>query len=182
MDNFFPSPETAITSLNALLNALMDHGISASRKGRSPRLARNDCHTCTARRWKCDRARPRCENCQRSGKTCGGFAVQLSWQPGFSTHKKPVKRSITRASRRRASAHSSGAPQWEFINEDPADSTAHHGSYLTTTSSQTPTPVRCDAERQPSSKPRAALLCPSQSPLLPSLASRDRLCPIASRS
>ncbi|KIW23928.1 uncharacterized protein PV07_12089 [Cladophialophora immunda] len=100
---------------------------SAPRRGRPPKSARNDCHTCVARRWKCDRASPRCGNCEKSGNTCGGFAVQLSWQPGFSLQKKPVKRQIARRSRWRGYDGASGPRQLEFISEHLVESSQEYG-------------------------------------------------------
>lgn len=111
----------------------MDCSPSTSRKGRPPRLARNDCHTCTEQRRKCDRARPRCENCQRSGKICGGFATQISWQPGFSTHKKPTKRSITRRPRWEPSGDTLRPRQLRFINEWPGKVTPNLNESADTT-------------------------------------------------
>lgn len=124
----------------------MDCGTPESRKGRPTRLARSDCYTCLAKRRKCDRIRPHCEKCRQLGQECGGFSIQLSWQPGFSTNKKPLKRSIVRKSRRRTYGDSRDAPQFEFISEYPAHTHTDIPSALDTTSPQTPLePIR-DAE------------------------------------
>ncbi len=78
-------------------------------------FAKSDCHTCTARKVSCDRSRPRCGICEHSDVTCGGYVMDLSWQQGFSTSRKPVKRSITRRTRRRTA----GVTQFEFVSDNP---------------------------------------------------------------
>ncbi|KAH7141455.1 fungal-specific transcription factor domain-containing protein [Dactylonectria estremocensis] len=37
------------------------------------------CWTCRAKHVKCDESRPTCKRCQRSGLTCEGYGVRLSW-------------------------------------------------------------------------------------------------------
>jgi hypothetical protein len=98
----------------------MDHNNATRRKGRPPKFRGSDCHTCIELRRKCDGARPRCKNCQRSGIVCGGFTIQLSWVPGFSTHRKPTRRSIVRRSLWNLTSEPTGARQLEFIEEHPA--------------------------------------------------------------
>ena len=139
-----------------------------SRKGRPPSssLARgqDDCRTCVARRWQCDRVRPRCDNCQKSGKICGGFTMQLSWQPGFSTHRKPVKRSVARRPRWRVSVEDESIERrFEFISERPAAFAAIDRSALTPTSPRAPAQAVCDAELHLPSDSASVSLCPSQS-------------------
>lgn len=97
----------------------MDYNNPTRRKGRPPKFRGTECHTCIEQRQKCDGARPSCNNCQISGNVCGGYTVQLSWQPGFSTNRKPTKRSISRRSRFGVSTESLGARQLEFIEEYP---------------------------------------------------------------
>ena len=89
------------------------------RKAHPSAFSRNDCHTCASRGRKCDRQIPRCGNCEHSGNVCGGFAMQLSWQPGFSTYRKPSKRSVVRWTDRRTSNSSGRPPRFEFITERP---------------------------------------------------------------
>ena len=96
---------------------MMESRPPTPRKARLARSARNDCRTCVARRWKCDRARPHCKNCESAGNVCPGFAVQLSWQPGFSLQKKPVKKTIASRSRWRGYEDGTGPRQLEFISE-----------------------------------------------------------------
>lgn len=46
--------------------------------------------------------------------------MQLSWKPGFSLSRKPVKRSIARRGKWGASKNADGAQQFELIAEHPA--------------------------------------------------------------
>jgi len=93
---------------------------TSQKRGRPPKLARNDCSTCVGHGLKCDRTRPRCQNCQRSGNLCSGFTMHLSWQPGFSTHRKPSKKGLTRSPRWQGTTAGDG--QLEFISEFPGGS------------------------------------------------------------
>lgn len=97
----------------------MDHDNPTRRRGRPPKFRGSDCHTCIQQRRKCDGARPCCKNCQRSGIICGGFKIQLFWQPGFSTHRKPTKRLKICKSPGASSPEFIGARQLEFVEEHP---------------------------------------------------------------
>lgn len=104
---------------------------TSPKKGRPPKLVKHDCHTCVEQGQKCDRAWPHCQTCHRSGKVCGGFAMQLSWQPGFSTHRKPSKRTILRRSRWEATTGDvSGGLQLKFINEYPGEAKPNNNNEL----------------------------------------------------
>ncbi|KAI1615251.1 fungal-specific transcription factor domain-containing protein [Exophiala viscosa] len=72
--------------------------------------------------------------------------MQLSWQPGFSTHRKPVKKSIVRRSRWEGSGDSSRPRQLEFIAEYPSDLTEPNGPTIAATDSSTPILVVHGAE------------------------------------
>lgn len=54
--------------------------------------------------------------------------VQLSWQPGFSRERKPVKRTIVRRSRRRLPVDPSAPREFEFVNEQFPRATEIHSS------------------------------------------------------
>ncbi|KIV86490.1 hypothetical protein PV11_02101 [Exophiala sideris] len=84
--------------------------------------------------------------------------MQLSWQPGFSTHRKPFKKSIVRRSRWEGSGDSSRPRQLEFITEYPSDLTEPKGS---STSSPTPIHVAHGAEHNVPLTTGTVPLCPS---------------------
>lgn len=113
------------------------------RRRQIPQTAPYDCRCCIARKQECDRSRPHCRNCQKSGTTCTGFAVQLSWQPGFSSTRKPVKR---RRTYRRLPAHSSGPREFEFVNEYVAEIANDHCPSATTRAFQSPAQSLSDEE------------------------------------
>ncbi|KAF7557826.1 hypothetical protein G7Z17_g373 [Cylindrodendrum hubeiense] len=50
---------------------------SQGRKARTKTFS--GCWTCRAKHVKCDETRPTCKRCQRSGLTCEGYGVRLSW-------------------------------------------------------------------------------------------------------
>ncbi|KAF4454785.1 Arginine metabolism regulation II [Fusarium albosuccineum] len=54
------------------------------------------CWTCRAKHVKCDETRPACTRCQRSGLTCEGYGVRLSWtsvrNPSTFRSRTPSKR------------------------------------------------------------------------------------------
>lgn len=113
----------------------MDSSNPTRRRGRPPKVHGTECHTCIERRQKCDGARPCCKNCQMAGNICGGFTVELSWQPGFSTTVKPTKRSITRRSRRGVFTGVPGRSQMRFVQEYSGVVTTHPNSSIPKTAS-----------------------------------------------
>lgn len=53
---------------------------SSENRTNSLAFAKQDCHTCAARREGCDRRRPRCGTCMSNKRICGGFAMDLVWK------------------------------------------------------------------------------------------------------
>ncbi|KIW00467.1 uncharacterized protein PV09_07991 [Verruconis gallopava] len=48
-------------------------------------FAKQDCHTCANSRAKCDRRRPKCGTCLQSGRTCGGFTLDIRWKDNLKS-------------------------------------------------------------------------------------------------
>lgn len=90
--------------------------------------------------------------------------MQLSWQPGFSTHKKPTKRSIMRRPRWEASGDSLCPRQLEFINEYLGKETPNNELADTTTSPPPPTRTIHDGEHDLPTQPGTVVLSSSQFP------------------
>ena len=67
--------------------------------------------------------------------------MQLSWQPGFSLSRKPVRRTIARRNKRGASGDSNGPRQFEFIAEQPVRKHGPRRSLPATTSTRSAAPV-----------------------------------------
>jgi hypothetical protein len=146
--------DTPVNSV--LLSLVMDQGLMPPSKVRPDRVTRNDCRTCVARRWNCDRAHPRCNNCETAGNVCPGYAMQLSWQPGFSLEKKPVKKTIRRRSRLRDYENSTGLRPLVFINANLVGSFQAQGTFPATSFQAAPQSVNHAVSRR-SSKPTSAL-------------------------
>ena len=47
--------------------------------------AADDCHACRARKVKCDRQRPYCQQCLDMGKDCSGYKQALTWGQGIAS-------------------------------------------------------------------------------------------------
>lgn len=78
--------------------------------------------------------------------------MQLSWQPGFSTHRKPFKKSIIRRPRWEASSNPSRPRELEFITEYPSCLSKLDGAAPASTSSPTPIHVVTGAKDDVPSK------------------------------
>ena len=118
----------------SLFMSMIESRTPKSRKAYRAASTRSDCQTCATRQVTCDRFRPRCGTCERSGNACGGYSMQLSWQPGFSISRKPVKRSITRRSEQRTTS----GQQFEFVSENPVETLHCRGRPSLTTPKSSP--------------------------------------------
>lgn len=70
------------------------------------------CWTCRSKHIKCDEGKPTCKRCERSGITCEGYGVRLSWSShrDLTNFQDSPKRSSPRVSARRGSARKSRTP------------------------------------------------------------------------
>jgi hypothetical protein len=73
--------------------------------------------------------------------------MQLSWQPGFSLSRKPVKKPTARRNKRKAS---NNAQQFEFIAEYPVENHGARHSPSVTSPMHSGEPDEPTAERQAS--------------------------------
>ncbi|CAD6592397.1 MAG: hypothetical protein ASARMPRED_006248 [Alectoria sarmentosa] len=77
--------------------------------------------------------------------------MQLSWQPGFSLSRKPVRRSLARKTKRGAWGNSDGPQQFDFIVEQPVGNHRPIHSLSVTTSTHSGAPIESTADLQVSS-------------------------------
>ncbi|KZF23468.1 hypothetical protein L228DRAFT_246242 [Xylona heveae TC161] len=79
--------------------------------------------------------------------------MQLSWQPGFSPSRKPLRRSRAHRTKRGALGNADGPQQFDFIAEDPVryHRAKHSSSPVTSRHSATPVApiIRCEASSDP---------------------------------
>ncbi|EXJ86335.1 hypothetical protein A1O3_03286 [Capronia epimyces CBS 606.96] len=104
MATTFPSSPSASghgSSISAAPNPPYQFTVSAdmsvprpASKTNSLGWAASDCHTCYARGRPCDRQRPRCDTCTKSGVLCGGFVQRLEWQSGLASRGKMARKSF----------------------------------------------------------------------------------------
>ncbi|KAM5344321.1 hypothetical protein ACJ41O_012858 [Fusarium nematophilum] len=98
---------------------------SASRKTRTKSFS--GCWTCRAKHVKCDETRPSCNRCRRSGISCEGYGIRLSWtsvrNPAtFRSRTPSTRRAAQRATSRLLHARREGSVEEPVGgNEDPAE-------------------------------------------------------------
>lgn len=76
--------------------------------------------------------------------------MHISWQPGFSPSRKPVKRSRARRIKGGLSGNADGSQQFEFIAEQPVGNPGPRHSLLVTASTHSDAPVTITTDRQTS--------------------------------
>ena len=74
--------------------------------------------------------------------------MQLSWQPGFSLSRMPVRGSIARKTKRRAWGNSGRPQQFEFIAEQPVRNRRPIHSLSVTTSTHSGAPIESTTDLQ----------------------------------
>ena len=70
----------------------------AARRTNTLGWAKTDCHSCSNLRQTCDRQRPQCGTCQREGRKCGGFIMNLVWKDHSLGDTSTFTRAMTASS------------------------------------------------------------------------------------
>ncbi|KAI5468131.1 fungal-specific transcription factor domain-containing protein [Mariannaea sp. PMI_226] len=77
------------------------------------------CWTCRAKHVKCDETRPTCNRCQRSGLSCEGYGVRLSWTSVRGPSNFRSRGSSARKATGRVQTNKSPLPQDADSSRDP---------------------------------------------------------------